>query len=80
MVAEKYFLIDKIYKLCFVGFIFLQKMVEKIVWLRGGNACFLDEKENGVFLPVKAFRYLTNPGVQNMNMTGKSGSWLLGMI
>jgi len=35
-------------------------MSEKIFWLKEGHPVFLDERENGIFYSVKAFRYIKN--------------------
>jgi len=53
-------------------------MVEKIVWLKEGHPSFLDETENGVFYPVKAFRYLTNPGESEYEYDWEVGKLTIG--
>jgi hypothetical protein len=52
--------------------------MEKIVWLREGKPCFLDEIENGVFYTVKAFRYLTNPGHSEYEYDWEKGKLVIG--
>ncbi len=53
-------------------------MVEKIVWLKEGHPSFLDETENGVFYPVKAFRYFTNPGESEYEYDWDVGKLVVG--
>ena len=48
------------------------------MWLKEGHPSFLDETENGVFYPVKAFRYFTNPGESEYEYDWEVGKLIVG--